>query len=427
MGTSLCFIVYLIYGSFKPIVSQPAYLYDGETDVAITGQTNWTLKYPLGVLCEHPSWVKKLTIDILTTTPDQADLVMAFGTNNRYLAICIPYDSKGVVIKNTDGSGNYLTVGALVTPPPGGGLQACTEGSLESQYYIDRNMSGTGVGAGISDIRNWRYTLVPNLDVTQWRGLVEERYSAITMNVSPLVLTIWGDRATGQTQLQVEKNGKKVTVTWTDTWSIREEAFFFLGLDYASAKGELFNVFSIRSEDTCTEQTIPTAPTTPMPTISPTVKPTNYPTNPPTLRPSAVPTQSTTTMNPTQFPSKKPTEQPTLRPTLHPSMNPNTMAPITAVGVPSISPSFVSVQETTWSGNTLVDEEVNGSARGTETDADGKKEGELFGGAVKMTWIWIGAAVVICCCCLCLAAAFVIRKKRMKGLEEIADDDMDAW
>eukprot|EP01083_Nonionella_stella_P008775 25354_1 len=131
-----------------------------------------------------------------------------------------------------------------------------------------------------------------------------------------------------------------------------------------------------------------------MPTISPTVKPTNYPTNPPTLRPSAVPTQSTTTMNPTQFPSKKPTEQPTLRPTLHPSMNPNILAPITAVGVPSISPSFVSVQETTWSGNTLVDEGVSGSARGS---------------------------------CLCLAAAFVIRKKRMKGLEEIADDDMDAW
>lgn len=54
--------------------------------ITVTGQYNWTIKYPLGGICEDANWGKVLTIDI-TAKSNQADLIFAFGTQYEYFGL----------------------------------------------------------------------------------------------------------------------------------------------------------------------------------------------------------------------------------------------------------------------------------------------------------------------------------------------------
>merc|ERR1719471_2743856 len=94
------FVFAVVFLTVSTIVkAQPTYVYDNSYGtVNISGAENdgntfynWTLKYPLGFLCEHPNWNKTITI-AMTAVTSQADLVLAIGTNAEYFALAIPYD-----------------------------------------------------------------------------------------------------------------------------------------------------------------------------------------------------------------------------------------------------------------------------------------------------------------------------------------------
>ena len=100
MVSSLHSTVFLVISSFITLSqAQPAYVYNGVDTVTLEGQQNWTLKYPLGFLCEADNWKKTLTIDVTLTTCErwapndneacQGDLIMAFGTSDTYFGLTV--------------------------------------------------------------------------------------------------------------------------------------------------------------------------------------------------------------------------------------------------------------------------------------------------------------------------------------------------
>ena len=100
MVSSLHSIASIVISCFISLSqAQPAYVYNGVAAVTLEGQQNWTLKYPLGFLCEADNWKKTLTIDVTLTTCErwarynnkncQGDLIMAFGTSDTYFALTV--------------------------------------------------------------------------------------------------------------------------------------------------------------------------------------------------------------------------------------------------------------------------------------------------------------------------------------------------
>ena len=80
----LCLTVFAFYTvSFAAITE-----YDGVSTVTYDATTAWNLLYPLGTICSSTAseWNTTLTINITADT-DQADLVLAFGTNDTYFAL----------------------------------------------------------------------------------------------------------------------------------------------------------------------------------------------------------------------------------------------------------------------------------------------------------------------------------------------------
>merc|ERR1719242_848777 len=126
------FLSILWLTSIKLAASQPAYVYDGISTETISGLglVNWTLKFPVGVLCEDITWTTKLLINITSTT-NQADLVLAFGTTSIYFATVISFDT-GIWIENLEPRKGAI----FVAPKPGENLYYATSGSLEAQYAV---------------------------------------------------------------------------------------------------------------------------------------------------------------------------------------------------------------------------------------------------------------------------------------------------
>ena len=167
-STVICFVI-----STLRVHAQPSYVYDNSYGtVNISGAENdgntyynWTLKYPLGFLCEHPNWIKTITI-YMTAKTSEADLVLAIGTNSEYFAVAIPYDGGmriPLTIKDDNGDytvssnyanlGNYSAYSGLsVVPPPGSDLLSATT-TLEEQYLTDTD---------------FRRSLVPSKNAWEW-------------------------------------------------------------------------------------------------------------------------------------------------------------------------------------------------------------------------------------------------------------------
>eukprot|EP01084_Bolivina_argentea_P116895 207636_1 len=337
--------------------SNPTYVYDGVSAVTVSGEENdgtqhfnWTFKYPLGFLCEDPNWVKTLVIN-MTALTQQADLVLAFGTNTEYFALAIPYDGgMRIPLKLKDGTNtakmDEAYSGLSVAPPPNNPLYTATT-TLEQQYTTDVD---------------FRYSLIPSKDPWEWYHLINKTHplfeGPLSTNAEQLKLRIFGDRTNGFTQLTITKSDTNITTQMSSTWPFgqAQDIFLFMGMDAAVGQQEIFFIHGIDSIDECTIQTIPTAPTTSSPTAD-TVTPTIFTQNPsksPTLKPSTTPTQfpsdtptekpSESTADPSSLPSnapvsspsdlptKSPTLVPTNRPSLSPSMQPSktqTQAPAT--------------------------------------------------------------------------------------------------
>jgi len=334
--------------SYHLVSAQPAYVYNNDYGVVnISGAENdgtrvynWTLKYPLGFLCEDPNW-KKIVIINMTAVTVQADLVLAIGTSDEYFAVAIPYDGgMRIPLYAKDANGEYTiatTVGKLgnysaysglsVVPPSGSPLLDATT-TLEEQYTTDTD---------------FRRSLVPSKDAWEWEHLVDydsPMYGGpIAQNTDLLTLEIFGDRVTDRSQLVILKNGLNVSMQMTSTWSLRvsERMFLFMGMDAAVGQQEIFELSRIDSIDECTVVTIPTPPTTQpsrSPSVSPTL-PTVEPSNAPTTDPSATPTSETA------VPSSDPTAVPTRVVTLSPSDDPTKFVTSEPTAVPSGIPTEV--------------------------------------------------------------------------------------
>eukprot|EP01083_Nonionella_stella_P151858 485914_1 len=227
----------LICSLFHIIWCQPTYVYDGVSAVNISGATNdgtthynWTFKYPLGFLCEDPNWVKTLVIN-MTALTQQADLVLAFGTNTEYFALAIPYDGgMRIPLKLKDGTGtakmDEAYSGLSVAPPPNSPLYTATT-TLEQQYVTDPD---------------FRYSLIPSADPWEWHHLINKTHplygGALSTNSDQLKLRIFGDRqsgANGFTQLTITKNHVNITTQMSSTWPFgqAQDIFLFMGMDAA--------------------------------------------------------------------------------------------------------------------------------------------------------------------------------------------------
>eukprot|EP01083_Nonionella_stella_P177678 625215_1 len=410
-GFILCVVLLKHVPQFS---SQPAFVYDGTSTVIIEGQYNWTLKYPLGFLCEDPNWIKTLIIDIDAVTTSQADLIMAFGTSTRYFALALAYDG-GLWVHDSAGvwRQNY---GGWVAPFPG--MELYSTPSLEQQYATSND---------------FRQSLLPGTDEGEWYPLGPSG-SDIALNIKPLNLTIFGDRTTQRTQLTLTKGQESTTVEYLSTWPVRDTAYFFMGMDWIHT--EQFRLRSIQSVDECTIQTVPTAPTTPSPTQG-TMHPSTAPnTISPTQNPSLIPTQ-TLSYAPTDFPSVMPTKipriassDPSVTPSREPSASP-TLYPTTSLNPtdypthdPSMPPSRSPARE----------REVDEATTDVRSNYDSQDEQNSGGEMISFEIILIGVAGAVCVliCVVVLVVIFMRRKKKkdaamhaMFGVdsEEVYSDD----
>eukprot|EP01084_Bolivina_argentea_P116894 207634_1 len=310
--------------------SNPTYVYDGVSAVTVSGEENdgtqhfnWTFKYPLGFLCEDPNWVKTLVIN-MTALTQQADLVLAFGTNTEYFALAIPYDGgMRIPLKLKDGTNtakmDEAYSGLSVAPPPNSPLYTATT-TLEQQYVTDPD---------------FRYSLIPSKDPWEWYHLINKTHplfeGPLSTNAEQLKLRIFGDRTNGFTQLTITKSDTNITTQMSSTWPFgqAQDIFLFMGMDAAVGQQEIFFIHGIASIDECTSQTVPTSPTTPSPTVD-------------TLQPTTAPT----TVIPTNNPSNVPTLMPSVAPTKFPSMTPTAIPSISTLD-PSVSPSDAPVEAPT--------------------------------------------------------------------------------
>eukprot|EP01083_Nonionella_stella_P178903 633503_1 len=411
--------------------SNPTYVYDGVSAVTVSGEENdgtqhfnWTFKYPLGFLCEDPNWVKTLVIN-MTALTQQADLVLAFGTNTEYFALAIPYDGgMRIPLKLKDGTNtakmDEAYSGLSVAPPPNSPLYTATT-TLEQQYATDTD---------------FRYSLIPSKDPWEWYHLINKTHplfdGALSINSNLLKLRIFGDRTSGLTQLTITKNGVNITTQMSSTWPFgqAQDIFLFMGMDAAIGQQEIFFIHGIASVDECTIQTVPTPPTTSSPTdatLQPshapiTVAPTDNPSRLPTLIPSVAPTRfpsitpsktpSITTSDPSISPSDTPVATFTLYPSISPSDDPTVGPSNQPTSDPSTVPSKAPVQEAVVGEDT-----TDAPQRNTHGDSekDSLEAGEDGLGVIVANPMILGiAGGGICLLCVVVAVGVYLYKQKRK-------------
>jgi len=361
MSPNLCaFAVVFSAWAVPSVRAQPSYVYDNSFGtVNISGAENdgdtfynWTVKYPLGFMCEDPNWIKTVTLR-MTAKTSEADLVLAIGTNTEYFAVAIPYD-KGmrIPLRIADSNGDYTVSstfsnignysaysGLSVVPPPGSNLLTATT-TLEEQYLTDTD---------------FRRSLVPSGNAWEWEHLVSYDsplyQGPFSINTEELVLEIFGDRDLDRTQLTIFKNGHSVSIQMTSTWPWfeAEDMFLFLGMDAATGQQEVFELRGIDSVDNCTSQTVPTSPITLSPTADPTAEPTAAPTEStadPSTAPSAEPT-ATPSSEPSDFPTLAPSDSPSAAPILAPTASPSAAPTASPTVSPSIAPTVATTESPT--------------------------------------------------------------------------------
>jgi len=234
--------LFVIFSHLALLSAQPIFVYDGVSTVNITGQYNWTLKYPLGSLCEDPYWSRTLTVDILAATTE-ANLIMAFGTSSEYFSVALAYDGKLQIPYEACNCGAVRTHALYVTPPMNSTLRQATT-TLEAQYATSTD---------------FRESLINYEDqTTNWEGFGISD-DPMSTNESPLILEIEGDRVNDETFLTVTKNGQSETLRMGSTWLTNDDVFLFMGLDAINT--EIFTLRGIDEMEECEPTASPTAPT----------------------------------------------------------------------------------------------------------------------------------------------------------------------
>ena len=237
----------ILLSIITPSTAEP-YIYDGISTVTLDGlgKKDWTLKYPVGDICGGNYWYTNLTINVITTTPNQADLVFAFGTQDEYMASIIPYDGGFWVW------GDAPTIkGSLFVYPYSGLPLAIAPTGLETQYATDDDPRHSLVGEGED----------PPL---VWEKLLANHDPLFAYNYSPLKIELFGDRVNGITTVTLIKAGKAMEFSYSSTWnSDDEQIYLYMGFDAIHA--EVFQLSGIERDDFCNAPK-PSGEPTPAPT-----------------------------------------------------------------------------------------------------------------------------------------------------------------
>eukprot|EP01083_Nonionella_stella_P082479 227650_1 len=414
----------------SPTLAQPTYVYDGVSTVQVEGAENngnmvynWTLKYPVGALCEDPNWVTTLIINVTAITA-QADLSIAFGSQTTYLALLIPYDGKmwkSIQTKELSG--------LSVVPAPGKDLITATT-TLEQQYATDTD---------------YRKSIIPSKDPEEWYIIYDCCDKPMSNNADQLILRLFGDRVNDLTHLTVTKNGESVQAQFTSTWDYRSTVYLYMGMDAAVGQKEIFEISGIQRTDECTIQTLPTQPTTT--TLTPTLHPTQPSfaptriTNAPTqmsLNPTGTVTQSPLA-SPTVFPSISPIVSPSLFPTKTPTKSTKTPSASTMdftvlpSKLPTKAPSVKGTMLLTKDNGSVIDETEDDDDGVIEVDSDDKEEAQpsfLDGFKDGNIYIWIGIGILglYLLIAILFAVYFCVKKAKKRGVSVPNDETpFDDW
>eukprot|EP01083_Nonionella_stella_P175152 609096_1 len=436
---------------FNRAFTQPPYVYDGHSTVNISGQYNWTLKYPLGAICEDWTWGKRMTINIMRKSKE-ADLVFAFGTQSEYFAFVMAWDNIICVPLKYKPS-NCKTI--FITPQTGAPLQQSMV-SLEQQYARSDDFRDSLILLDVdSTDTDYHWTE----QTKQWEVLVDApRTDPWVQNVSPLILDIRADRWKEETYLTIEKNGQSASITMGSTWDFDGEVFLYMGLD--AIHEEIFELNGITTDDQCSWTARPTTAVPTQDTTSPTQKPSLSPTDStsePTKSPTRVPTPNTDDCNwrcyldnyldlqqenckciPTEFPTQTPiTRNPTVFPSTYPSKYP-TIVPTNVPSIVSDSPSHDSTASLTVIPSSITDTQSRdptvmvitvSSSDDIDVHSDESDESEaatsksMING-IDNTYLLIGAGAIVLLILLVLIVVIVVRKVKGRTMREpIADDD----